>query len=77
MAKHVPKQKPIQKVIESQGVRLWTELRQLIASYAEAAIAESWKGGGDPEEIPILEMELAIAKQKIENHLKRMEDWFT
>lgn len=50
----------------------WDVLRGLILCHVDAAIADSWKGGGDPEEMPILEMEVKIALMRLENHITNM-----
>jgi hypothetical protein len=48
-------------------------LRQLIGEYKDAAIADSWKGGGDREDITVLECELALALAKLDSHINKME----
>jgi hypothetical protein len=45
----------------------------LIAAYTEASIQESWKGGGDPLDVPVLEAELALARLKLEAHIATRE----
>jgi hypothetical protein len=52
---------------------LLAELRYRINEYAEAMVAESWKGGGDPADIPVVEAQLELSKAKLDAHLERME----
>lgn len=54
-------------------VTKWDTLRRLISEYVDAAIAESWKGGGDPAEMPLLEAREQLAKAQLEVHIHRME----
>lgn len=42
------------------------KLRELIADYRDAEIADSWKGGGDPADIPGIEADLREAKTALE-----------
>ena len=41
-------------------------VRQAIKRYASDVAEDSWKGGGDPEEIPSIEKELKESKNNIE-----------
>jgi len=41
-------------------------LSQLIAAYCAAAVAESWKGAGYPDDMVVLEQELAAAKNELD-----------
>lgn len=50
----------------------WEQLGTLIAEYAEAYVADSWKGGGDPESIPLIEAQLEVARLKLEEHIRVM-----
>lgn len=60
----------IQKVERHQ---LKVTLRFLISEYVDAAVAESWKGGGDPADIPVLDAQLELAKAKLYGHIEKME----
>lgn len=53
---------------------LWEVLMALIQEYTEAAIQESWKGGGDPADIPILEAELELSRSKLNRHMEKMQE---
>lgn len=55
----------------------WLLLGKLIAAYVDAAVAESWKGGGDPDGVEILELRFKIANMELNNHIKRMQEWNT
>ena len=48
------------------------QLHTLIAAYVEAQIADSWKGGGDPNDIPIIEAEAEVAKLKLERFIAKL-----
>lgn len=52
---------------------MWTRLVRLIGAYTEAAIVESWKGGGDPEEYEIKELRLKLARLELNNHIAFMK----
>lgn len=52
---------------------MWGQLATLIAEYAEAYVADSWKGGGDPADAPIAEAQLALTRLKLETHMGRMK----
>lgn len=43
----------------------WGKLVRLIRRYTDAAICESWKGGGDPESAPLLEARLELARTEL------------
>lgn len=48
-------------------------LRSLIYQYAEAHEADSWKGGGDPADVPVIEANLALAYARMNRHIEDME----
>lgn len=52
----------------------WDVLMEHIEIYKEAAIKESWSGGGDPTDVPLLEAELELATLKLEKHVQQMRD---
>lgn len=52
--------------------RLWAELIHMIDNYAVASIAESWKGGGDPQDVDVLEMRLKLTRLELEAHIAKM-----
>lgn len=51
----------------------WAKLRIRIRDFTSAAIAESWKGGGDPADMPIIDKELELATLKLNLQLDKME----
>jgi hypothetical protein len=55
----------------------WETLKGRIQEYTEAAIAESWKGGGDPSDIEIHELRLRLTWIELCNHIARMKESFT
>lgn len=56
-----------------EAVSEFHTLRTLIGEFAQAAIAESWKGGGDPAEMPVFEAQLKLAETKLDAYIERME----
>lgn len=51
----------------------WETLLTLIAVYAQAAVNESWKGGGDPAEFEIHELRLKLAAAELNSHIQQMK----
>ena len=51
----------------------WKELTNLIQVFADASIAESWKGGGDPLDVPILELQLELSRVILNTHILKMQ----
>lgn len=49
-----------------------TKLKRAIRILVRAEIADSWKGGGRPEDIPIIEQELKSARCRVAVLLARM-----
>lgn len=56
---------------------MWEILKGRIQEYTEAAIAESWKGGGDPNDTEIHELRLKITWLELCNHIVRMKEELT
>jgi hypothetical protein len=50
----------------------WEVLADLVQKYADAQEAESWKGGGDPNDIEVLELRLKLARVEMESHVAKM-----
>ena len=48
------------------------KLHKLIKEYTKCAIADSWKGGGHPEEIPDIEADLKKSKEKLDAYIKQL-----
>lgn len=72
------KRKPPKRAAKATPKRdPWVTLLQLISAYAEAAVTESWKGGGDPADIEIHELRLRIARIELSNHIAAMKEEFT
>lgn len=51
----------------------WETLRELIAEYAEAYVADSWKGGGDPADFEVIEARLKLQTALLSAHIEKME----
>lgn len=45
----------------------------LLHKYAQAIVNDSWKGGGDPADIPEIEAELINAKRNLDHYLDILE----
>jgi hypothetical protein len=54
----------------------WNTLEELCQGLADAQEADSWKGGGDPDAIPIIEAELELAKLKLRTHIDKMRRYY-
>lgn len=48
------------------------ELSTLIVDFVAANEADSWKGGGDGRDVPLIEAELEVAHLKLERALDRL-----
>lgn len=48
-------------------------LRRAVRRLVQAEVANTWKGGGDPADIPLVERELKAARKHYETVLKRIE----
>jgi hypothetical protein len=51
---------------------MWERLSELTDEFAAAAIADSWKGGGDPLDGPVIEAELLKTKYALEAHISKI-----
>jgi len=73
---------PIKKRKAKKGVRPadrdqdWDTLEELCQRLADAQQEDSWKGGGDPDAIPIIEAELELAKLKLRTHIDKMRRYY-
>lgn len=47
-----------------------TKLRRLINNYAVSMVNDSWKGGGNPEEIPLIEAEFQADTKALFDFIK-------
>lgn len=81
MAKKIRLKKKLRKSVKAprpattgrEAVSEFATLRILIGEYRDAAVAESWKGDGDPAEMPVFEALLKLAETKLDAHIERME----
>lgn len=53
-------------------VKSW--LRGAIKRLVDVEVADSWKGGGDPEDWPAIEAELKVAKHELKSVLAYVDD---
>lgn len=51
----------------------WKRLGRFIKAYCEAAIADSWKGGGDPEDIEAIELRYRLAHVELVSHIAKLQ----
>lgn len=49
------------------------KLNGLIHKLIQAEVTDSWKGGGDPQDIPIIEAELKIARLQVKKYLQELQ----
>ena len=47
----------------------WSRLFELIEEYAQATAVDAFKGGGDPNSIPVIEAELTLARAKVDEQV--------
>jgi hypothetical protein len=50
----------------------WEQLGALIRDYGEWCRSDEMKGGGDPEYMPVVEAELALARARLNAHINEM-----
>ena len=51
----------------------WGLLNHLINVYVEAAIEDSWKGGGNTEDYDVKELREKLARMKLTSHIEKMQ----
>jgi hypothetical protein len=61
------------KKINRRIIDQWAELMRRIEEYRDAAIAESWKGGGDPVDVPAIDAQLQLAEALLNSHIEKMK----
>lgn len=49
------------------------ELRKRIAKLVKAEVADSWKGGGNPADKPIIEEDLRIANKRLREYIVTLQ----
>lgn len=58
------------KKIDRRKPDKWVSLMRFIQNYADAQEANSWKGGGDPADVPVIEAQLQLAKAQLEQFIE-------
>lgn len=48
------------------------QLLALIAAHVQAQVADSWCGGGDPDDIPLIEAEAKVAQARLERFIAKL-----
>ncbi len=56
-------------ITKNQANHLKTLIRQLV----QAELADSWKGGGDPDDVPDIEKELIKCKRQIKQYIEHLQ----
>lgn len=59
--------------VENSVVNVAKEIRAAVQHLIDAEVADSWKGGGDPADIPYIEQELEIARMKFDSLMSKLE----
>lgn len=67
-----PKKAPAIQVQHSLSAAQAKTLRILIREHAQAQVALSWAGGGDPLDVPSLEASAALAAANLEAFIARL-----
>lgn len=49
------------------------EIKAAVQRLVDAEVADSWKGGGDPADIPYIEQELEIARMKFDSLMGKLK----
>ena len=65
-----------EEVVRKKQKDMWVQLEQLIKNYADAVVTESWKGGGDPADIPVIDAMLELERIKLQRHIDKMKQEF-
>lgn len=71
MATRVKKPKVVDKFANKEY--RYDKLRVLIREFADAKVADSWKGGGDPADIEVMELNLKLRTALLMAHIEKME----
>jgi len=58
--------------MKTEAQKTSDRLRRRLKRYVEAAIAESWKGGGDPDNIPEINAELRFASASLKEVISEL-----
>lgn len=72
---HLQQRKPPKRAAKVKSARIdpWDALLRLIGRYSEAAISDSWKGGGDPADVETIKLRLKLARMELIGHIEKMK----
>jgi hypothetical protein len=56
---------------------VWELLREQIGDYVDAAIEDSWKGGGDPTDRDVIEATFKLEEAKLSALIDKLEREFS
>lgn len=51
-----------------------TALKAAIKNLVSAEVANSWKGAGDPADIPFIEADLRAARTRVETYINKLTE---
>lgn len=51
-----------------------TALKAAIKNLVAAEVADSWKGGGDPADIPFIKADLRAARTRVETYVNKLTE---
>jgi hypothetical protein len=57
--------KTVIQVRHGLSAELAHQLMEFVGEHVRAQVAESWKGGGDPVDVPIIELEAKLAEAEL------------
>lgn len=62
------------KVKARKPTNMWLQLVRLINAHANMRVADSWSGGGDPNDVEIHAVRLKLARLELTTHIRAMRD---
>lgn len=57
------------QIVHALSKQQAAELRRLIGAFVRESLSDSWKSGGDPDDVPVIEAELAASKARLERFI--------
>jgi hypothetical protein len=69
----IPKNpKTVIQVRHGLSAELGHQLMEMVGKHVQAQVADSWKGGGDPVDVPIIELEAKLAEAELVRFVTRL-----
>lgn len=72
MTRRRPTKPPVIRVQHSLSEAQASELRTLIAAHVTAQVSDSWAGGGDPLDVPVVQAAAALAEAELGAFIARL-----